>query len=58
MVAEACLPADLSGFKARYDYPNKSCINATQKSIKFTPVSGRLATILFSTWSDGDSGFY
>jgi hypothetical protein len=32
----------------------KSCINAT-KSIKLTSFS-RLAKILFSTWSNGDSG--
>ena len=54
MVAEVCSSQQIFRFKARYDYPNKSCINAT-KSIKLTSF-GRLAALLFSTWSDGDSG--
>lgn len=54
MVAEVCSSQQIFRFKARYDYPNKSCINAT-KSIKLTSFSG-LVAILFSTWSDGDSG--
>lgn len=35
MVAEVCSSQQIFRFKARYDYPNKSCINAT-KSIKLT----------------------
>ena len=35
MVAEVCSSQQIYRFKARYDYPNKSCINAT-KSIKLT----------------------
>ncbi len=54
MVAEVCSSQQIFRFKARYDYPNKSCINAT-KSIKLISFSG-LVAILFSTWSDGDSG--
>lgn len=53
-VAEVCSSQQIFRFKARYDYPNKSCINAT-KSIKLISF-GRLVTVLFSTWSDGDSG--
>ncbi len=54
MVAEVCSSQQIFRFKARMIILIKSCINAT-KSIKLTSFSG-LVAILFSTWSDGDSG--
>lgn len=40
MVAEVCSSQQIFRFKARYDYPNKSCINATKsiKLISFWPI--------------------
>ena len=52
MVAEVCSSQQIFRFKARYDYPNKKLHQRDES------VSGRLASILFSTWSDGDSGLY
>ena len=38
MVAEVCSTQQIYRFKARYDYPNKSCISV-MKSIKSTSFS-------------------
>ncbi|MFP1592161.1 DUF1249 domain-containing protein [Escherichia coli] len=47
-------PADFS-LKARYDYPNKKLHQRDEKHQINQFFSG-LVAILFSTWSDGDSG--
>lgn len=54
MVAEVCSSQQIFRFKARYDYPNKK-LHQRDESIKLISFSG-LVAILFSTWSDGDSG--
>ena len=54
MVAEVCSSQQIFRFKARYDYPNKKLHQRDEKH----QINQFLAdfAILFSTWSDGDSG--
>ena len=55
MVAEVCSSQQIFRFKARYDYPNKR-LHQRDESIKLISFGSGLVAILFSTWSDGDSG--